>query len=104
MTTKYEWIITPLCLNLSLILLLLGEFMEKAFVCVSIEPSSIPSVFQKIKEVEGVEEVEMVYGVYDACFKVEGETIDGLKKIINERIRRMDNVRNTLSTILVNSQ
>jgi DNA-binding Lrp family transcriptional regulator len=104
MTIKYEWIITPLYLNRSLTLLLLGEFMEKAFVCVSSEPSSVPSVFQKIKEVEGVEEVEMVYGVYDVCFKVKGETIDGLKKIINERIRRMDNVRNTLSTILVNSQ
>lgn len=78
--------------------------MEKAFVCVSTEPSSIPSVFQKIKAVKGVEDVEMVYGVYDVCFKVEEETVDGLKKIINERIRRMDNVRSTLSTILVNSQ
>jgi DNA-binding Lrp family transcriptional regulator len=78
--------------------------MEKAFVCVSTEPSSIPSVFQKIKAVKGVEDVEMVYGVYDVCFKVEGETVDGLKRIINERIRRMDNVRSTLSTILVNSQ
>jgi DNA-binding Lrp family transcriptional regulator len=78
--------------------------MEKAFVCVNTEPSSIPSVFQNIKKVEGVEEVEMVYGVYDMCFKVKGETIDGLKKIINEHIRRMDNVRNTLTTILVNSQ
>jgi len=78
--------------------------MEKAFVCVSTEPSLIPRVFQKIKAVEGVEEVEMVYGTYDVCFKVEGETIDGLKKIINERICRMDNVRNTLTTILVNSE
>lgn len=81
-----------------------GEFVEKAFVCVSAEPSSIPEVFQKIKEVEGVEEVEMVYGDYDVCFKVEGETVDRLKKVIGERICRMDNLRNTLITILVNSQ
>jgi DNA-binding Lrp family transcriptional regulator len=54
--------------------------MEKAFVCVSTEPSSLQDVFQQIKAVEGVKEVEMVYGVYDVCFKVEGQTIDGLKK------------------------
>jgi DNA-binding Lrp family transcriptional regulator len=78
--------------------------MEKAFVCVSTEPSSVPSVFQKIKAVEGTEEVEMVYGVYDVCFKVKGKTIDGLERTINEHIRRMENVRNTLTTVLVNSK
>jgi DNA-binding Lrp family transcriptional regulator len=78
--------------------------MEKAFVCVSTEPSSIPRVFQNIKSVEGVKEVEMVYGDYDVCFKVEGETFEGLKKIINDRIRGIDKIRNTLTTILVNSE
>jgi DNA-binding Lrp family transcriptional regulator len=81
-----------------------GEFMEKAFVCVSTDPASVPNVFQKIKEVEGTEEVEMVYGVYDMCFKVKAETIDGLKRTINDCIRRMENVHHTLATILVNSQ
>jgi DNA-binding Lrp family transcriptional regulator len=78
--------------------------MEKAFVCVSTDPTSVPNVFQRIKEVEGTEEVEMVYGVYDVCFKVKGKNIDGLKRTINEHIRRMDNIRDTLTTILVNSQ
>jgi DNA-binding Lrp family transcriptional regulator len=78
--------------------------MEKAFVCVSTDPTFVPNIFQKIKEVEGTEEVEMVYGVYDMCFKVKAETIDGLKKTINDRIRGMENVRETISTILVNPQ
>jgi hypothetical protein len=51
--------------------------MEKAFVCISAEPSSVPSVFQNIKSVEGVEEVEMVYGDYDVCFKVRAHPKDG---------------------------
>lgn len=82
-------------------MLLLGEFMEKAFVCVSTAPSSTPKVLQKIKTVKGVEEVEMVYGDYDVCFEVKAETINGLKNIINERIRRIDDIRKTLATILV---
>ncbi len=96
--------ITALYLNRSLPLLSLGEFMEKAFVCVSTEPSNVPNVFQRIKAVEGTEEVEMVYGVYDVCFKLKGETIDGLKRTINDRIRRIDNVRNILTTIIVKTE
>lgn len=78
--------------------------MEKAFVCVSTEPSSMPRVLQRIEAVEGVEEVEMVYGDYDVCFKVKAETISGLRNIINEHIRRIDDVRKTLTTILVKSE
>ena len=78
--------------------------MEKAFVCVSTKPSSLLRVLQKIKAVEGIEEVEMVYGDYDVCFKVKAETISELKNIINERIRGFDEVRNTLTTILVKSE
>jgi len=78
--------------------------MEKAFVCVSTAPSSMLRVLQKIKTVGGVEEVEMVYGDYDVCFKVKAETINGLKNIVNERIRRIDDIRKTLTTILVQSE
>jgi DNA-binding Lrp family transcriptional regulator len=78
--------------------------MEKAFVCVRTTPSSLPSVFQKIKAVEETEDVEVVHGVYDVCFKVKGKTIDELKRNIDEHIRRLDNVQSTLTTILVNSQ
>jgi DNA-binding Lrp family transcriptional regulator len=78
--------------------------MEKAFVCVRTEPSSIHRVFQNIKAIRGVEEVEMVHGDYDVCFKVEGENLDGLKKIINDHVRRLKDVRNTLTAILANSQ
>lgn len=75
--------------------------MEKAFVCVSTKPACVPQVLQKIRCVDGVEDVEMVYGDYDVCFKVEGETIDGLKNKINEKIRKIGDVRNTLTTIIV---
>ena len=97
-------LITTLYLNRSLTLLLLGEFMEKAFVCISTAPSALPSVFQKIEAVEETEEVEMVHGVYDVCFKVKGKNIDELRRTINDHIRTIDNVQDTLTTILVNSQ
>jgi DNA-binding Lrp family transcriptional regulator len=78
--------------------------MEKAFVCISTTPSALPNVIQKIEGVKETEEVEMVHGVYDVCFKVKGTNIDELKRTINDHIRKMDNVRDTLTTILVNSR
>jgi DNA-binding Lrp family transcriptional regulator len=45
----------------------------------------------------------MVYGVYDIVAKVNGESMDKLKYIITEHIRRIDKVRTTL-TMMVSNQ
>jgi DNA-binding Lrp family transcriptional regulator len=74
--------------------------MPTAFVFINTEPASMPEVLKKVKAVEGVEEAEMVYGVYDIVAKVRTETMDQLKQIITYNIRRLDNVRAT-QTLLV---
>jgi DNA-binding Lrp family transcriptional regulator len=74
--------------------------MPTSFVFINTEPASMPEVLKKVKAVEGVEEAEMVYGVYDIVAKVRTETMDQLKQIITYNIRRLDNVRAT-QTLLV---
>ena len=39
--------------------------MPTAFVFITTEPASMPEVLKEVSAVEGVEEAEMVYGVYD---------------------------------------
>jgi DNA-binding Lrp family transcriptional regulator len=46
-----------------------------AFVFITTEPASMPEVLERIKAVDGVEEAEMVYGVYDIVAKVNTETM-----------------------------
>jgi DNA-binding Lrp family transcriptional regulator len=61
-------------------------------------------VLKEIRAVEGVEEAQMVYGVYDIVAKVKGETMDRLKQIITERIRKIDKVRTSLTIMVVESE
>lgn len=78
--------------------------MPIAFVCITTEPASMVEVLKEIRAVEGVEEAQMVYGVYDIVAKVKGETMDELKQIITEHIQRIDKVRTTFTMIVVESE
>ena len=78
--------------------------MPTAFVCITTEPASMVEVLKEVKAVEGVEEAQMVYGIYDIVAKVKGENMDKLKQIITEHIRRIDKVRTTLTMMVVESK
>jgi len=77
--------------------------LPTAFVCITTEPASMVEVLKEVKAVEGVEEAQMVYGIYDIVAKVKGETMDKLKQIITEHIRRINKVRTTLTMMVIES-
>ena len=75
--------------------------MPTAFVFITTEPASMPKVLKEVKAIEGVEEAEMVYGVYDIVAKVKTETMDKLKHIIAYNIRALANVRSTQTMLVI---
>jgi len=78
--------------------------MPTAFVFINTEPASMPEVLKKVKAVEGVEEAEMVYGVYDIVAKVKAETMDNLKQIITFKIRMLANVLTTQTLLVIRQE
>lgn len=74
--------------------------MSLVYVLLNTEPSQMESVLQKIKEIEGIEEAHMVYGIYDICAKVKTEIPKELKGIV-QKIRSQDNVSSTLMLMVV---
>ena len=74
--------------------------MATAFILINTEPASMSEIVKMIRAVKGVEEAEMVYGVYDIIAKVKVETMDELKQIIAYKIRKIEKVLTT-QTILV---
>jgi len=70
--------------------------MSLAYVLINTEPSQMEMVLDKIKEINGVEEAYMVYGIYDICVKVRTEIPKELKGIV-QKIRIQDNVQSTLT-------
>ncbi len=78
--------------------------MPTAFVFINTEPASMPEVLKKVRAVEGVEEAEMVYGVYDIAAKVKTETMDKLKHVIAYNIRALANVHSTQAMLVIGQE
>ena len=75
--------------------------MPAAFVLVNAEIGSEAEVLEDLKRTKGVVGAWIVYGVYDIVAKIEADTMDKLKEIITTNIRGLDNVRSTLTMIVV---
>jgi DNA-binding Lrp family transcriptional regulator len=74
--------------------------LATAFVLVNAETGLESEVLRDLKEFSEVREVYMVYGVYDIIAHIETESMDELKDVINWKIRRLENVRSTLTMIV----
>jgi DNA-binding Lrp family transcriptional regulator len=74
--------------------------MSLVYVLLNTEPSQMESVLEEIKEIDGIEEAYMVYGLYDICAKVKTEIPQELNGIVN-KIRSQDNVLSTLMLMVV---
>lgn len=65
------------------------------------DPASMVEVLEKVRAVEGVVEAGMFYGIYDIIAEVKGDSIESLKKIITEHIRRIEKVATTTTMLAV---
>jgi len=73
--------------------------MAKAFVLISAEPRSEKEILEHLRGVPEVKEAHFMYGVYDFIAEVEADSMSRLKEVIEQKVRRLDNVRSTITTI-----
>ena len=77
--------------------------MPVAFVFMNIDGGGEQEVLQQLRTIPNVTESHLVYGVYDLVARIEAETMDKLKEIVTWKVRRLDKVRSTLTTIVMES-
>ena len=75
-----------------------------AFVFINVEPGSETEVLERLREVPEVKEAYFVYGVYDIVAKVETDSMDRLKEVITWKVRGLDKVRSTLTTVVMEGE
>lgn len=75
--------------------------LAKAFVIINTELGEETEVFNELNLVEGVKETYMVNGVYDVLASIEAETMSALKNIISWKVRRIPQVRSTITMIII---
>ena len=73
--------------------------MPVAYVLLNVELGSEDDVLKELKNLNEVKEAHRVYGVYDTIVKVQAETTEKLKEIVSWKIRRLPNVKSTLTMI-----
>ena len=75
--------------------------MTIAYVLLNSELGQESMIETSLKDVPEVKEVYAVYGVYDYIVKLEAGGMSELKDIITNKIRRIQNVRSSLTLITV---
>lgn len=72
-----------------------------AFVVINTEIGYMNEVLKEVRMIKGVQEAHSVFGVYDIIVKIEAENMNKLKNIVTARIRGLNNVRSTLTMIVM---
>ena len=75
--------------------------MPRAYVLFGVGSGAEDQVLKDLRNTEDVQEVSVSYGVYDLVAKIKTDTMEQLKELVSHRLRRIDNVRSTLTLILV---
>ena len=75
--------------------------MNLAYVLINTDMGSEKKVTNDLNKIEEVKKVHGVYGVYDLVVMVEAETMEKLKAVISDGIRTIENVRTTLTMIVM---
>ena len=75
--------------------------MPKAFVLINVESGAEDDVLNELKAIENVDESYFSYGVYDVITKIRADSMEKLKELVTTRIRSLDQVRSTLTLIMM---
>jgi transcriptional regulator, AsnC family len=72
-----------------------------AYVLINAEVGYEDSVLAEAKKVPEVKTAHLVYGVYDIVLLLEAPNVEMLKDVITKKIRKIPNVRSTLTMMVV---
>jgi len=78
--------------------------MPEAYVLINCDLGSEESVIEELKHVNTVKEVHGTFGAYDLVAKVTSDKQETLRESITWQIRKINNVRSTLTLMGIEGQ
>lgn len=78
--------------------------MPDAYVLINCDLGSEESVIDELKHVDTVKEVHGTFGAYDIIAKVSSDKTESLRESITWQIRKINNVRSTLTLMGIQGQ
>ncbi len=77
------------------------QTMPLAIVLINAEVGSEDELLTELRKLNNVSEAHAVYGVYDILAKVEAETMEELKGVITSKVRKLKNLRSSLTMMVM---
>ena len=78
--------------------------MVTAYVLVNCDLGYEEEIIDELKQIEDVKEVHGVFGAYDILAKVESDSEENLRETIAWKIRKLNNIRSTLTLMVTDGQ
>jgi len=78
--------------------------MATAYILINCELGSEESIIQQLKNLDGVLEVHGTFGAYDILTKIESPTVETLREVITWKIRKIEQIRSTLTLMGIEGQ
>jgi len=75
--------------------------MPLSYVFLNVQVGAEERLLEEIRKIPNVKECYRIYGVYDMIAKVEADSMDALRAIVTWKIRRLEGVRSTLTSIVM---
>ena len=71
----------------------------KAFVLLNTELGQESKIIESLEGVEEITQIYSLYGIYDLIIEMEAETMDRVKEVVFNNVRRLDNVKSTITLL-----
>jgi DNA-binding Lrp family transcriptional regulator len=83
--------------------------MPTTYILINSDLGSDMDIIKQIKDILNKEstikyEIQGVYGVYDVIVKITADSMDRLRSIITNKIRKIDKVYSTLTMMVIEEQ
>ena len=78
--------------------------MAIAYVLINCELGAEENIIKQLKDIPGVKETHGTFGAYDILVKLESDNVEKLRETITWKIRKIENIRSTLTLMGVSGQ
>ena len=75
--------------------------MPLGYVLINVDLGFEERVLSEVRKVPNVKECHRMYGIYDMIAKIEADSLDTIKQVVTSKIRRLEGVRSTVTTIAI---
>ena len=74
--------------------------MVKAYVLINVKGGTEYELFEELTKVAGLEEISLVWGLFDLILKIESDSAKALDNLVSEEIRKYNNISSTMTMLI----